>query len=98
MPKYKVSYLDRAKNELREIYHNIFELSASEKSAYKAVKQIDDAVFILEEHPRFYRESFKRKGYRIGIADKYIFIYRVVDEDKEVLITRIFHGAKNHDY
>jgi len=94
--KYNVRLLDKAKEDIRNVYQYIFDSSASIKYANNIISEIEKAIKYLEQNPRIYPES-KKQGYRKCVVKNYVIMYCVVDVSKKVLITRVFGGAQDYE-
>jgi addiction module RelE/StbE family toxin len=93
---YKISFLDKAKDDITEIYRYISETFSSPRAANNLMDEIDKSISYLEQNPMLYPLS-KIDGYRKCVVKNYIVIYRVDDINKEILIVRVFHGTQNYE-
>ena len=89
MDKYSVQLMNRALQDLDEIYAYI----VSELSAPTAAENLIEAILSLEDTPK--RGSVRRTGvftdreYRQLFVKNYTIVYRVEEENKRVLIVTV---------
>lgn len=96
---YKVSYSPAAQDDIRAIYTYIaFELEA-EQAARGQVDRIRDAVRKLDTMPERHEtvgwEPWSSMGMRKLPVDNYIVFYVVDNDDKTVIVIRVFYGGRN---
>ena len=93
MDKYSVQLMNRALQDLDEIYaYIVCELSAP-TAAENLIDRIEQAILSLEDPPK--RGSVRRTGvftdreYRQLFVKNYTIVYRVEEENKRVLIVTV---------
>ena len=93
--KYKVSYTESAKRDIREIYEYIANHLLEPNTAAEQVSRIQEGIFKLEENPERYKiydnEPWKSKELRYFPVDNYEIFY-VVNSDN-VFVVRIMYGG-----
>ena len=96
---FKVSYSPAAQDDIRAIYTYIaFELEA-EQAARGQVDRIRDAVRKLDTMPERHEtvdwEPWSSMGMRKLPVDNYIVFYLVDNNDKTVIVIRVFYGGRD---
>ena len=96
---YTVAYSPAAQEDVRDIYAYIaYELQAKH-AAQNQIRRIRDAIRGLETMPRRYEsvdwEPWLSMGMRRMPVDSYLVFYLVDDENKVVVVNRVFYGGRN---
>ena len=93
MDKYQVVMLSEAYNNIDEIYEYISKHLLEPQIALNMVDSIEEAILSLEQMPK--RGAPRRhgvyasKGYRQLFVKNYTIIYRINEEDKQVIIVTV---------
>ena len=95
--KYNIIWSLESKNELKYILY-YFKFNLKETNiANKIYKKILDSIDILEYFPEGYPKLFFNNiSYRKLFIYKYVIIYEVNTNTKEVFILHIFHNTQNY--
>ena len=99
MVPYKVFLSNGAKDELDDIYGYIASSLKEPGTAAALVDEIERAILSLKLAP--YRNPereiglFARKGYRQLLVKNYLVVYRVDEENKQVVIMTIRYAKRN---
>ena len=96
---YKIILTDTAKLDLEEIYEYINKKLKEHNLALKITSKIEKNILSLENNPYRYMEvKIKRHNipYRRLIVGKYIVLYRIKEEYKEVIISSIIYGKSDY--
>ena len=99
MVPYKIFLSNGAKEELDEIYGYIASALKEPGTAAAMVDEIETAILSLKQMPYRYPERqiglFARKGYRQLIVKNYLVIYRVDEENHQVVVLTIRYAKRN---
>lgn len=99
MDKYSVKLLEKAYQDLDEIYSYIAHDKLSPENAKGQTSRIKNAVLGLdtfpESHQRRTTGKFANKGYRQLVIDNYLAIYRIDKEKKIVYVVTIQYQGKD---
>ncbi len=93
MDKFSVKLLSMAYENLNEIYEYIASKLLSKQSAENLIDDLEDAILSLETMPS--RDAkrrtgiFANKGYRQIFVKNFIIIYRIDNENKEVVVVTV---------
>lgn len=96
---YKIIFTNTAKNELKSIYVYISRELKMDNSAKKLMKKIEQTILMLGKSPCLARKvKIKPYGYEYHklIIDKYIVLYRVNKNNKEVVIYRVLYEKRDY--
>lgn len=99
MDKYNVKLYSRAYEDLDDIYSYIANNLAEPITALNMVEELEKAILSLEQFPM--RGSIRRVGayanaeYHQLFVKKYVLIYRVLKEEKEVHIITVRYAPSN---
>lgn len=97
MDKYVVKLYPRAYRDLDEIYRYIAEHLLEPEIALNMIDKLEEAIFSLESFPE--RGTIRQIGiyanqeYRQLFVKKYVIIYRVLKEEKEVHIITVRYAS-----
>lgn len=98
--KYKIRITKDAQYDLTEIYDYIAEQLTAQKAAADLMAEIESSIMNLADFPysspAFSDDYLKLLRYRKLIIKKYIVVYSVSDEKKEIDILRIFYGPSDY--
>lgn len=93
MDKYKVFISPQAYREIDEIYRYIKKELLAGNAALKLVSQIEKAIQSLDSLPQRGAErktgKYAYQGYRQLFVKNYTIIYRIVEEEKVVIIVTV---------
>lgn len=96
---YKIIFTNTAKNELKSIYLYISKKLMMNNSAKKLMKKIEKNIFMLKENPYSARKvrvkPYEYEYHRL-VIDKYIVLYRVNENNKEVVIYRVLYEKRDY--
>lgn len=98
---YVVRFTRHAARDLDDMFRYItYELNA-EKAAKELMREVETSIANLQEFPfsapQAKDDLLARKGYRsLVVRKKYVVVYRVYGDRRQVIIHRIFYGR--HDY
>ena len=99
MNSYSVKLLDRALEDLDNIYTYIAKSLLAPETALKLVNEIERQILSLKEMPQ--RCSVRRvgvyanKGYRQLFVKNFTVIFRIDEQKKQVLIVTIRYSGSN---
>ncbi len=99
MNSYSVKLLDRALEDLDNIYTYIAKSLFAPETALKLVNEIECQIMSLQEMPQ--RCSVRRvgvyanKGYRQLFVKNFTVIFRVDEQQKQVLIVTVRYSGSN---
>lgn len=99
MSNYSVKLLDRALEDLDNIYTYIAKSLLAPETALKLVNEIERQILSLKEMPQ--RCSVRRvgvyanKGYRQLFVKNFTVIFRIDEQEKQVLIVTIRYSGSN---
>ncbi len=96
---FKISYSERAKNDLDSIHDYISNRFHSPETAEAQVKRISKKIRSLCEFPKrfpFYnRDSSRFKDLRFFPVDNYVIFYTVDDAKQNVIISRVIYKGRD---
>ncbi len=98
MWKYKVSYSQIAKNDLKEIVLYMDNDFNSYSTAVNIFNNIKNKIEKISDNPYMYAQipnKSKIKNVRKAVIKNYLIFYIVNDEEKEITIVRILNGKRN---
>ena len=96
---YEIILTDTAKIELEKIYEYIYNTLKEPNSASRLMKKIEADIFRLEYSPYSCSEVHIKPDnsvYRKLVSGKYIILYRVDRNHKQVIIFNVFYGKKDY--
>ena len=100
MKMYKVLRTDKAQDQLRDIIYYIADDSGIVDTALKYLDKIEESINRLKEFPNsgsIPRYSIlKKQGYRVVIVEKHLIFYKVIEENKIVIIYAIVDGRREY--
>ena len=98
--KYALKITPQAERDLDEIFTYIAYELCNGVAALKLIDKIIDTLIGLEDMPRRCQESdipeLKRDGYRKCVIEKYVALYTVDDENKIVMVVKVFYGMRDY--
>lgn len=98
--RYSLQITPKANEDLDEIYSYIVNELFNEGAAENLMKKIETNVMRLQDFPfscSFVKDDvLKDKGYRKLIIENYISLYIVDEEEKQVVIMRVFYGRQKY--
>lgn len=93
----RVRYAPLAFRDLEGIY-NYIEVD-SPANAARVIARIRAAIAMLARFPRLGRQSELVGVRKLGVARlPHIVIYEIDDDQGEVIVLRVYHGARNMPY
>lgn len=97
---YNIVITQQADREMDQILAYLTQQLFSEQAAAALVVQYTDVLEKLEQFPNLF-ETVRNVGqvgkeYRKFRMGNYVGVYRVQEEEKRVIILRIFHGSQNY--
>lgn len=101
MNKYKINLTSQFNRELEDIYYYIYFCLYSPRAANRIYNKIKNTILSLDTSPERYSRILNIKQYenmniRKMPIERYIVIYEVNNNTKEVFILHIFHGSQNY--
>ena len=98
---YMVRFTRHAARDLDDMFRYItYELDA-EKAAKELMREVETSIANLREFPfsapQAKDDLLARKGYRaLTVRKKYVVMYRVYEDRRQVIIHRIFYGKRDY--
>ena len=93
MDKYRVMLTARAFRDLDGIYEYIALHKGAPGAAENLIASIEDAILCLDVFPHRGAErkagAYGGKGYRQAFVKNYTVIYRIVEEEKQVVVITV---------
>ena len=90
---YKIKIIQRAREDLDNIYRYISSELYAEYAAENLLERIEKSIMRLKDFPiscNYVADEFlRKKGYRKLIVNNYIVFYLVNEEEKQVVIMRV---------
>jgi len=97
---YNVDVSDHAEQDLIRIITYIVEKLGAPVAATDFADAVHDCYDKLESNPYIYEkcrdEKLKREGYRRAVINNYILVYKIIEEDKTVMVHRFFYGRQDY--
>ncbi len=96
---YEIVFTDSANADLEEIYEYIHKKLKEENSAEDLIDSIENNILRLEKYPYSCVEvnvKPHKRMYRKLVIDKYIVLYRVNEERKQVIIFNVIYGKRDY--
>ena len=97
---YNIVITQQADRDMDQILAYLTQQLFSEQAAAALVVQYTDVLEKLEQFPNLFETVRNvgqvRKEYRKFRMGNYVGVYRVQEEEKRVIILRIFHGSQNY--
>ena len=97
--KYKVTYTEGAKKDLKSIFGYISKKLLAPENAAGQTQRIMTAVRKLDTMPYRYKlyeeEPWYRQELRYFSVDNYLVFYKVDDEIRKVYVVRIMYGGRD---
>ena len=98
--EYALKFMPQAKRDLEEIYSYISTELSNEPAAIKLIDKIEQALRSLKKSPKRCPISdnpeLAIKGYRKCVIANYIALYKTDDEQKQIIVTKVFYGRRNY--
>ena len=100
--RYHLNYTQLARDDMFEILMYISDELDAPKSAERILGKIESDLSRLRENP--YSASAAHDGYlasqsfRILVTGKYLALYKVDDEDRNVIVYRVVYGRRNLEW
>jgi addiction module RelE/StbE family toxin len=96
---FKLVYTSLARQDMLELFSYVVNTLSAPQSAAKLLDGIEQAVLRLKESPysapAARDEYLAAQGYRVLIFRKYLIFYKVVEENRQVIIHRVVYGKRN---
>jgi toxin ParE1/3/4 len=100
MKMYKILRTDKAQDQLRDIIYYIADDSGSVDTALKYLDKIEESINCLKEFPNLGSiprySILKKQGYRVVIVEKHLIFYKVIEENRIVVIYAIVDGRREY--
>ena len=97
---YNVEISDRAENDLDNIITYIAQNLAAPKAASDFADKVFDCYDQLEDNPYIYGfchdPRLRKEGYRRALVKKYLVVFKIHEENKEVHVHAVFHGSQDY--
>ena len=97
---YEVSATNRADNDLDKIINYISQKLSAPKAASDFIDDVYTCYDRLEENPYVYEEcrdpKLKKQGYRRAVIKNYVMIYKIYEDDREVIVHGFFYGRQDY--
>lgn len=99
--RFQLKITPAAAHDLDQIYYYITNGLVAPQAADDLLDDIETAILSLGNFP--YRcqysqnEILRHKGYRRLIVHKYVVLYSVDEENKTVIVMRVFYGAMDYE-
>ena len=97
--KYVVYLTKKAICDLDNIYHYIPSEILEPTIAIKQIDRIDEGISSLSMFPYSHQDrlvgKYANKGYKQFTVDNYIVIYRIVEEERKVIVVTIQYSKRN---
>ncbi len=98
MKKYKITYTDKAKKDLREIVFYIDKTLDAYVTAMNMFESLTKKIEEISNNPYIYplfKDSRNINNVRKAIIKKHLIFYIISEESKEIIIVRIMNGRRN---
>jgi plasmid stabilization system protein ParE len=99
--EYEVRISLSAEDDVDDILAYIAEKLANPQAASDFADELEARYKELSHHPLMYEQSSNERlrtiGYRRFIIRNYLVFYLVDDEQKTVIIARVFYGGRNYE-
>lgn len=99
---YHVKLTDTALKDINDIADYIAFSLKQRDAAKRQVQRIRERISALAEYPERYphvKDNYlSNKGYRVISLDRYLIFYKVVTDEKLVIITRILYEKRDWKY
>lgn len=97
---YKLKISRTAREELERIVCHIVEQLCNPKAASDFLDLLEEKYKFISENPYMYPLSqdlrLRRKGYHLATAKKFLVLYRIIEEQKQVNVGGIFYEGENY--
>ncbi|MGI6433769.1 MAG: type II toxin-antitoxin system RelE/ParE family toxin [Syntrophomonadaceae bacterium] len=99
--RFQLKITPSAAHDLDEIYSYITNNLAAPQAADNVLDDIEKAILSLCDFPYrcqySHNEILRYKRYRRLVIHNYVLLYSVDDENKNVIVMRIFYGAMDYE-
>jgi toxin ParE1/3/4 len=99
--KFHLKITPAATHDLDEIYYYIYNNLLASQAADNFLDDIEKAILSLCNFPYrceySHNEILRYKGYRRLVIHKYVVLYSVDEENKTVIVMRVFYGAMDYE-
>ncbi|NLV21019.1 MAG: type II toxin-antitoxin system RelE/ParE family toxin [Syntrophomonadaceae bacterium] len=99
--RFQLKITPAAANDLDQIYYYITNILVAPQAADNLLDDIETAILSLCDFPYRYQyshnEVLRNKGYRKLAIHKYVMLYSVDEENKTVIVMRVFYGAMDYE-
>ena len=97
--KYSLNYTQLARSDMLEILTYISEEFDAPQSAERILDKIESDLARLRENPYIAPisrdEYLATQGFRVLVTGKYLSLYKVNDDEQNVMVYRVVHGKRN---
>lgn len=98
--QYSVVYTRLAKSDIGEIVTYISETLKAPKAALDLISALEKSIKTLEKFPYAHQVYITNKmlenEYRFIPVKNYLVFYTVKEDEKKVIISRVFYGSMNY--
>ena len=91
---YSIVYRPYAERDIWEIADSMSEYSTA--AARKFLQKLQEKIESLSEMPLLYQKISSQQEYRKMVVDKYVVVYYVDEQERQVIIVRVVHGMRNY--
>jgi len=96
---YSLNYTQLAREDMLDILLFISEEHDAPRSAERILDKIESDLGRLREHPYsapIARDAYlSSQGFRVLVSGKYLALYKVNDDERDVTVYRVVHGKRN---
>lgn len=97
--RYRIIRTDVADSQIRSIILYVAEVFGNQVALEK-LKELEESILALAENPylgtRPQYPALKRQGYKVLILKKNLVVYKVKEEQKEVIIYAVIDGRQDY--
>lgn len=97
---YNLDITDHADEDLDKILTYIEEDLSSPGAATAFADKVYECYDRLEDNPYIYEEcrdpKLKAEGYRRAVIKNYILLYKIYENEKQVIVHRFFYGRQDY--
>lgn len=97
---YKIIMTKSADYDLEQILDYITVKLCNPTAAANFANKMESCLDLLSEQPKMYtlssQEYLNKKGYHKCVIDHYVMLYRINEDEQEVIIFRIFYGRQDY--
>lgn len=97
--EYSIEYLPAARKDIAEIISNFIRFGSkngAQRIRKKIVKAGEQIQFMPYSGVAVSDDEMSKAGYRMVVIEKYLMIYRVLDEKEKVVVYRVLDGRTDY--